>query len=188
MDKLDKLPPAKVIDELVQTKGQAAEVVHKLMELLQSDALQNADARATVEWLRSSAEFAFVRESEQSRDACAAAIADLGLLLTYVDAYGRLADGRLRVELSLARGLDYYTGIILEAVYIGDKSAVGSIAGGGRYDGLVGMFSNVEVPSVGFSLGVERIYTILEAQLKKEKKQLPAEHTQVIHWSCVYKI
>jgi histidyl-tRNA synthetase len=64
-------------------------------------------------------------------------------------------------DLSLARGLDYYTGVIFEAV-ITETNLVGSIAAGGRYDDLVGMFNDGEqIPSVGFSVGIERVMAIL---------------------------
>merc|ERR1712002_1066794 len=75
-------------------------------------------------------------------------------------------------DLSLARGLDYYTGVIYEAVLCGDAKdatgediTVGSVAGGGRYDGLVGMFDpkNRKVPCVGVSIGIERLFSIKEA-------------------------
>ena len=65
----------------------------------------------------------------------------------------------LRFSPSLARGLSYYTGPIFEVVAAG---GAGSLAGGGRYDGLVGMFSGRETPAVGFSLGIERILMLLE--------------------------
>ncbi|XP_043527160.1 histidine--tRNA ligase, cytoplasmic isoform X1 [Frieseomelitta varia] len=73
-------------------------------------------------------------------------------------------------DLSLARGLDYYTGVIFEAILIGDDVGVGSVAGGGRYDNLVGMFDNKNksIPCVGLSLGVERIFNVLETKLNKE--------------------
>jgi len=54
-------------------------------------------------------------------------------------------------DLSLARGLDYYTGLIFETIFIGSQR--GSVAGGGRYDNLVGMFSGKQIPSVGGSIG-----------------------------------
>mmetsp|Transcript_5824 Transcript_5824/g.24510 ORF Transcript_5824/g.24510 Transcript_5824/m.24510 type:complete len:198 (-) Transcript_5824:1083-1676(-) len=70
-------------------------------------------------------------------------------------------------DLSLARGLDYYTGVIFEAVLMSDETSVGSIAAGGRYDHLVGKFSRREVPCVGCSLGIERVLTIMrEAELE----------------------
>ena len=68
-------------------------------------------------------------------------------------------------DLSLARGLDYYTGLIYEAA-LTDTDRVGSIAGGGRYDDLVGMFSSKTIPAVGVSIGIERIFNILEDNLK----------------------
>lgn len=83
-------------------------------------------------------------------------------------------------DLSLARGLDYYTGVIYEAVLVQQESTekkkksddtvgVGSIAGGGRYDDLVGMFSakHTKIPCVGFSIGVERIFSILKHKAAK---------------------
>ncbi|MCE4602384.1 MAG: histidine--tRNA ligase [Desulfurococcales archaeon] len=59
------------------------------------------------------------------------------------------------VDLSLVRGLDYYTGPILEVVL--DKPRIGSVAGGGRYDGLIGIFAGTQIPATGASIGIERI-------------------------------
>ena len=74
------------------------------------------------------------------------------------------ASDRISFDLSLARGLDYYTGVIYEAVMVGGN--VGSVAAGGRYDGLVGMFSGKDVPAVGVSIGIERVMAIMEAQVR----------------------
>eukprot|EP00769_Ergobibamus_cyprinoides_P000530 gnl/Ergobibamus_cyprinoides/1532.p1 GENE.gnl/Ergobibamus_cyprinoides/1532~~gnl/Ergobibamus_cyprinoides/1532.p1 ORF type:complete len:247 (-),score=82.35 gnl/Ergobibamus_cyprinoides/1532:51-680(-) len=84
-------------------------------------------------------------------------------------------------ELSLARGLDYYTGCVYEAVCCG-QDTFGSIAGGGRYDNLVGIFSSSDkkakkgkkgeaaaapsVPCVGASIGIERLFALLEARMQ----------------------
>src|SRR6185436_17706941 len=57
----------------------------------------------------------------------------------------------------LARGLSYYTGAIMEIAVEG----IGSLGGGGRYDGLIGMFSNEQIPACGFSLGLERILVVM---------------------------
>jgi len=59
------------------------------------------------------------------------------------------------LDMSLVRGLDYYTGPILEAVL--DKPRIGSVAGGGRYDNLIGMFMGKDLPATGASIGIERI-------------------------------
>ncbi len=67
----------------------------------------------------------------------------------------------IRIDLSLARGLSYYTGAIVEVVLTkGDFD--GSITGGGRYDGLIGMFGKEEIPAVGLSIGLERILLVME--------------------------
>ncbi|MCE4612903.1 MAG: histidine--tRNA ligase [Desulfurococcales archaeon] len=63
--------------------------------------------------------------------------------------------GVVELDMSLVRGLDYYTGPIMEAVF--EKEKVGSIAGGGRYDNLIGMFIGSEIPATGVSIGIERI-------------------------------
>lgn len=81
------------------------------------------------------------------------------LLFKYLEALGII--DYFSFDFSLARGLDYYTGLIYEAV-LTDTNRVGSISGGGRYDGLIGMFSGKDIPSVGGSIGIERIFSILE--------------------------
>ena len=64
----------------------------------------------------------------------------------------------LLVDPSLARGLSYYTGAIME---IAVPDLAGSLGGGGRYDGLIGMFSGEDLPACGFSLGLERILVVM---------------------------
>ena len=83
---------------------------------------------------------------------------------------GCKAAGKVRLDPSLARGLGYYTGAIME---INVKDMPGSIAGGGRYDNLIGMFLGAEVPACGFSLGLERILVIMQ-----ERKMFPPEIEQ----------
>jgi histidyl-tRNA synthetase len=67
------------------------------------------------------------------------------------------AAGRIRIDPSLARGLSYYTGAIMEIAVEG----IGSLGGGGRYDTLIGMFLGRDVPACGFSLGLERIIIVM---------------------------
>ncbi|RLN98050.1 hypothetical protein BBJ28_00014711 [Nothophytophthora sp. Chile5] len=96
------------------------------------------------------------------------AMNDLALLFDYLDAMGVL--DFISFDLSLARGLDYYTGLIYEFVLTSPEHHVGSIAAGGRYDNLVGMFSatDQQIPCVGVSLGIERIFGILQAHADKQ--------------------
>lgn len=74
---------------------------------------------------------------------------------------------QLTLDLSLARGLSYYTGCILEVVpqahVLPEDMSIGSIGGGGRYDNLTGVFGLKDVPGVGISFGLDRIYDIMEA-------------------------
>ena len=100
-------------------------------------------------------------------------MAEMELLFTYLEAFGCL--DRISFDFSLARGLAYYTGLIYEAV-LTDTDRVGSIAGGGRYDGLVGMFSGKVVPAVGVSVGIERVFSILE---EKAGAEVRATCTQI---------
>jgi histidyl-tRNA synthetase len=69
---------------------------------------------------------------------------------------------RIQFEPTLARGLDYYTGIIIE-VEVKDYS-VGSVGGGGRYDNLIGMFAGRQIPAVGFAFGFDRIVEAMNEQ------------------------
>ncbi len=71
---------------------------------------------------------------------------------------GTSAGSHFRLDLSLARGLSYYTGAIMEVAV---PDLAGSLGGGGRYDGLIGMFSGDHVPACGFSLGLERILVVM---------------------------
>ena len=91
-------------------------------------------------------------------DRAAEAIEDLRILFEYRYVIERLHD--LRFDLSLERGLDYYTGVIYEAVCVSGDMQVGSIEGGGRYDNLVRMFQEASkaTPCVGVSLGIQRTY------------------------------
>jgi len=100
-------------------------------------------------------------------DEVAAAIADLRELLELATALGVPAD-RMVVDPTLARGLDYYTGPVFE-VELTD-GGIGSVGGGGRYDGLVGIFGKRTVPAVGFAVGLERLLVVLE-----ERGELPGQ-------------
>lgn len=66
-------------------------------------------------------------------------------------------------DLSLARGLGYYTGLIFEACALSKELEIGSIVGGGRYDNMIGEFSGGKsVGAVGGSVGIERVFDIIE--------------------------
>jgi histidyl-tRNA synthetase len=154
IDKLDKEPWAAVRREMVVDKGLPEAVADKIGEFV----VLRGEPRTLL------AELTAQGHALGSHPAAAAALADLALLFDYLEDMGAL--GRISFDLSLARGLDYYTGVIYEAVLAGAE--VGSIAAGGRYDGLVGMFAGRAVPAVGVSIGIERVFTILEGRLRAE--------------------
>jgi histidyl-tRNA synthetase len=93
----------------------------------------------------------------------AVAVRELSEILRLTKAI-RGAD-RIEIDPSLARGLSYYTGAIMEVAVDG----IGSLGGGGRYDNLVGMFLGRDVPACGFSLGLERIIVVMT-----ERNMFPA--------------
>lgn len=94
----------------------------------------------------------FVKDNELG----AKGVDELQSILEFTEASG--IGGRVRIDPTLARGLSYYTGAIME---INVKDLAGSLGGGGRYDNLVGMFLGQDVPACGFSLGLERILVVM---------------------------
>jgi len=87
-----------------------------------------------------------------------AAVLELRDLISYVEQLG-VPGNAWKVDLSLARGIDYYTGPVYEAIV--EEPKIGSVAGAGRYDGLVGTFLGREIPATGMSLGFERILDVI---------------------------
>merc|ERR1712037_677041 len=157
VDKLDKAPWEEVRKEMVDEKGLEAEAADRIGEWVQM-----SGGEELVEKLLGSK----LAESAKAK----AGLEDMALLLRYCNLYG--CSDSVSFDLSLARGLDYYTGVIYEAVLGGDEEEVlvGSVAGGGRYDGLVGMFDpkGRSVPCVGVSIGIERLFSIMENNLAKQ--------------------
>jgi histidyl-tRNA synthetase len=145
LDKLDKIGREGVANELAGKGLVAAPAADALVSLFAGgDSMDNSDVLARLQ-----------RDMQGHQTGLAAAIA--------IEEIARLCEstparGRIRVDPSLARGLSYYTGAIFEVV-VADLS--GSLAGGGRYDELVGMFLGAQVPACGISLGLERILVVM---------------------------
>ncbi|KAI0101282.1 histidyl-tRNA synthetase [Daldinia grandis] len=170
VDKLDKEPWDVVKKEMVEQKGLPEEIADKIGAFVLN--------RGTVDEM---IEFIKADPNLSANEEIKAGLADMVLLSSYSKALGTFDN--ISFDLSLARGLDYYTGLIFEVIqkpaetkdkdgtrYPGkssknaDASAVGSIAAGGRYDNLVGMYGKKQIPCVGISFGVDRIFTILKAR------------------------
>jgi histidyl-tRNA synthetase len=112
-------------------------------------------------------------------EAGALGIENLRSIVEYAEAYG-VAD-KLKIDPSLARGLSYYTGAIME---ISVPDLAGSLGGGGRYDNLVGMFSGRDIPACGFSLGLERIIVVMtERGMFPEDLERAASDVLVTVWN-----
>jgi len=166
VDKLDKEPWSKVREEMVIEKGLQPQIADRLGSYV---TLDPGNALDFLSFLESEPSF-------KGNKMAMEAFKELGLLFKYLQALGCL--DKFSFDLSLARGLDYYTGVIYEALLL-DTDKCGSIASGGRYDNLVGMFSSKDVPAVGISIGIERILAILELGEKKHDK-IRASHTEVL--------
>ena len=107
-------------------------------------------------------------------------VAELAQIRALVQAAG-YDDGRVKIDPSVVRGLEYYTGPVYEAELLfevpnekGEIVRFGSVAGGGRYDGLVSRFRGEAVPATGFSIGVSRLTTALKNLGKLEDTQVVA--------------
>lgn len=139
LDKLDKIGAEGVGRELAE-KAFDADAVAKLMEII------------------SSGDLSLAKVAEIAADEVSAA-----RLARIMKAAQTLADGKYNVvyDVTLIRGQGYYTGTVFEVV---SNEFRGAIAGGGRYDHLIGKFIGETVPAVGFSIGFERIFGILSEQ------------------------
>jgi histidyl-tRNA synthetase len=103
----------------------------------------------------------------------AAGVAGLREIVAGAAAAGVAAD-RLVLDPSIARGLDYYTGIVLES-FLDDLPSLGSICSGGRYDNLAGLYTKQPLPGVGASLGIDRLLAGLEELGQISTVETPAE-------------
>lgn len=150
IDKLDKLGEELVRKELSEEAGLGAaqiEQVFTFLALSQSTAGDDSLLKELTTFFTGN-ELALTGVSELTR------IREI-LLSSGVD------PAALKVDLSIARGLDYYTGSVFETTFL-DMPAIGSICSGGRYNDLAGLYTNRELPGVGASIGLDRIMGALE--------------------------
>jgi histidyl-tRNA synthetase len=146
LDKLDKIGPDGVQAEL-QSRGIDATATLACLAFLNGERRDDPHHAGALERFR-----AFV----VNHHAGPSAVDELDQIIRLAD--GTPAHGRIRIDPSLARGLSYYTGTIME---IAVPDLAGSLGGGGRYDNLVGRFLGRDIPACGFSLGLERIIVVM---------------------------
>ncbi|MCE2412483.1 histidine--tRNA ligase [Candidatus Poribacteria bacterium] len=145
IDKLDKIGLAGVRDELAENQIPEP-VIEKLLALLQIEGDTATVLNALSEQLG---------DSEVAREG----VVELEDLDSYLTTLG-VPDKFYRMNVSMVRGLEYYTGPIYETVV--EEPKIGSITGGGRYDELIGSFSKQSYPATGTSFGIERIIDVME--------------------------
>ncbi|PPJ51215.1 hypothetical protein CBER1_08050 [Cercospora berteroae] len=201
VDKLDKSPWEEVRREMTEEKGLDPAIADRIGEYV-------VGRKGTEELLAELQKDEGLAANESAK----AGLQDIQTLFEYLKVFGIL--DRISLDMSLARGLDYYTGLIYEVVTEGsapqtsegqalqqeakksskpkkvadgdeDRSndptvGVGSVAAGGRYDNLVGMFSGKKtIPCVGISFGVERIFSITKQRLAADSSAAPIRTNEV---------
>ncbi len=148
IDKLDKQGLEKVKAEL-QSRGLTAEQTRLIERYLTISGSNEEKLQALIQ---------LTGHTEEGKQG----IEDLQYILRYLDTFPHHdRPPALILDPTLARGLDYYTGIIFE-VKAPSEVQIGSIGGGGRYDDLTGLFGVPGIPGVGISFGVDRIYDVME--------------------------
>ncbi|MFN3909249.1 MAG: histidine--tRNA ligase [Flavobacterium sp.] len=145
LDKLDKIGEEAVKQEMLD-KGISAEAIDKIQPLF-SFSGSNTDKLNTLKELLSTSTIGMQ------------GVAEMEFLIETIQKIG-LQTAQLQIEVTLARGLNYYTGTILEVA--APQVQMGSIGGGGRYDDLTGIFGLKNMSGVGISFGLDRIYLVLE--------------------------
>ncbi len=147
LDKLPKIGPEAVASEMARTAGAIAEQSQQVLQLA-SITGDNAEMLQRVKSLLTDSEIGM------------AGIRQLAELLEAVTATGILPE-RVRLDFSIARGLDYYTGMVVET-FLDDLHDIGSVCSGGRYDNLTNLYTNQHLPGVGASLGLDRLLAAME--------------------------
>ena len=157
LDKLAKIGPEKVKAEMMATADASAAQIEGVMQLTEIKG-SNQEVLKQLEPLC------------QGHELAEEGFAQLKQLADATAAVG-ITDENLVLDVSLARGLDYYTGTIFET-FLDDLPGIGSVCSGGRYDNLAQLYTKQEYPGIGASLGLDRLLAAME-----ELKMIPAVKT-----------
>jgi histidyl-tRNA synthetase len=149
IDKLEKVGKEKVLEELSQ-RGIERKAGEKLMELL---SLSGAPGEMLERCER------LIGDIDEGKEG----IAEMRELISYLKEMGK--GENIKVDFSLARGMEYYTGPIFEVFF---SEGIGSLAGGGRYDRMIGLFLGKDIPATGISFGIERIAEVMGGKAVNE--------------------
>ena len=149
IDKLDKIGADKVRELLTDTCGVAVEQADEILRFIACPGT-SAD------------KLAFLEQYRGRNETFDTGLDELRTVVGYLPAFG-VPEENFELDLTIARGLDYYTGTVYETVLL-DHPEVGSICSGGRYDDLAGYYTNKSLPGVGISIGLTRLFYILQEQ------------------------
>ncbi len=149
IDKLDKIGADKVRALLTDTCGVTVEQADEILRFIACPGT-SAD------------KLAFLEQYRGRSDVFDTGLDELRTVVGYLPAFG-VPEENFELDLTIARGLDYYTGTVYETVLL-DHPEVGSICSGGRYDDLAGYYTNKSLPGVGISIGLTRLFYILQEQ------------------------
>lgn len=160
VDKLAKIGPQRVAEEIQQVAGASAAAAARVVDVVQ---------------LTGSPEslLATVRPLLGANERGSAGAERLAELFAAVLAAG-VTPERVRLDFSIARGLDYYTGTVFETL-LDDLPAIGSVCSGGRYDNLAELYTNQQLPGIGGSLGLDRLLAGMEELGLVEAVHTPAQ-------------
>lgn len=149
IDKLDKIGADKVRALLTDTCGVTVEQADEILRFIACPGT-SAD------------KLAFLEQYRGRNETFDTGLDELRTVVGYLPAFG-VPEENFELDLTIARGLDYYTGTVYETVLL-DHPEVGSICSGGRYDDLAGYYTNKSLPGVGISIGLTRLFYILQEQ------------------------
>lgn len=160
LDKLAKIGPEKVAAEMQETAGASNEQCSKLLKL--------ADIQGDNDTILSAVDELVVgNETGQS------GAENLRQIIAGVRAVGA-SEACFQLDVSIARGLDYYTGVIFET-FLSDLPGIGSVCSGGRYDNLAELYTKQQLPGIGASLGLDRLLTAMESLNMIDPVRTPAQ-------------
>ncbi|QDV61714.1 histidine--tRNA ligase [Crateriforma conspicua] len=149
LDKLAKIGRDKVADEMMKVASIDASKADAVLRL--ADCQADGDNEAVLDALP---------EITGGDETAAAGIERLREIFRGAVASG-VSPRRIHIDVSIARGLDYYTGVIFETT-LNDLPGIGSVCSGGRYDNLAGLFTKQHLPGIGASLGLDRLLAAME--------------------------
>lgn len=161
VDKIDKVGAGKVRELLVEG-GVAGEDADRVIEFI-SISGTSAD------------KLAFLEKYAGKNESFDTGLSELRTVAGYLPGFG-VPEENFEIDLTIARGLDYYTGTVYETT-MNDHPEIGSVCSGGRYDDLAGYYTDKKLPGVGISIGLTRLFYVLSEQglLSDEPVTAPAD-------------